>query len=136
MPFLRADDVLMSPLDPNYAGDDPVNEADPTGLAPQPPTLSPEEKQALSDKANGLPYNKAAYNTAIRKLQQAGKYGGQRSKGKQRGRGRPKYTIVSFPVRLDKPHDPSLPRLTAPIIDIPRGRRTVPVLCSACPDYY
>ena len=37
-----------------YAGDNPVNSSDPSGLAPQPPTLSPEEEQALSDKANGL----------------------------------------------------------------------------------
>ena len=78
------------------AGDDPVNSSDPSGLAPQPPTLSPEEEQALSDKANGLPYDRAAYNRAIRKLQQAGKYGGQRNKRKQRGKGKPKYTIVPF----------------------------------------
>jgi hypothetical protein len=33
MPFLRADDVLMSPLDPNYAGDDPVNVVDQSGMS-------------------------------------------------------------------------------------------------------
>jgi len=65
------------------ATDDPVNLSDPSGLGPRPPELSPAEKEAIQNKENGLPYNRQAYNSAQRKIQQAEKFGGTRNRQKR-----------------------------------------------------
>jgi RHS repeat-associated protein len=61
-----------------YAGDDPVNGSDPSGLGkPQAPNLNPAEERAVANKEAGQPYNKADYNSAQKKLRQGGKYRGE-----------------------------------------------------------
>ncbi len=87
-----------------YVGDNPLNGSDPTGLAgpqnppdegspeagrppapPDPavwatndPALSNAEKQALRDKAAGVPYDTAAANSAAQKLKTGQKVRGER----------------------------------------------------------
>jgi RHS repeat-associated protein len=78
--FLSVDPLVDETGQPYaYTGDDPVNEVDPGGLAPQAPELSEAEQQAIQNKEDGLPYNKQDYNSAQRKIQQAEKYGGTRN---------------------------------------------------------
>ena len=60
-----------------YVGDDPVDGTDPTGLAPQPPKLSPAEEHAVEEKEAGRPYDDKLYNSAQKKLRQGGKYKGK-----------------------------------------------------------
>jgi hypothetical protein len=50
-----------------------------------PPQLTAEEQQALDNKAQGLPYDKRAYNSARRKQVQAEKFAKERNKQKREG---------------------------------------------------
>jgi hypothetical protein len=70
----------------DYVGDDPANDTDPTRLGKQqPPTLTAAEAEAVLNKQAGLPYDKALYNSAQRKIKQGGKFEGEVNEQKQRG---------------------------------------------------
>ena len=84
--FLQVDPLVAQTDQPfSYANDDPVNGSDPSGLAKNEPAgLTPEEVQALEEKAAGVPgYSKADVNSALRKIRQAGKYSGDVNKQKR-----------------------------------------------------
>ena len=51
----------------------------------QPPQLSAAEEEAVANHDAGLPYDKAAYKSAVRKLNQGAKFRDERNKGKDRG---------------------------------------------------
>jgi uncharacterized protein YukE len=50
----------------------------------RPAELSPEERQAIENRARGEPYDQQAYNRAQQKIKQAEKYSGQRNKQKRK----------------------------------------------------
>lgn len=56
----------------------------PVRMAPQPPQLSEEEKQAVANEEAGRDYDRKAFNRAEQKRIQAEKYNGDRNKQKRR----------------------------------------------------
>ncbi|MFF7757091.1 DNRLRE domain-containing protein [Streptomyces griseorubiginosus] len=83
--FLSVDPVLGGNDDAYVYPADPVNQMDLDGRATKKPaSLSHKEKEALDNKANGRPYDRKAYNSAKKKLEQAEKYAGSRNQRKNR----------------------------------------------------
>ncbi|MFF2521445.1 DNRLRE domain-containing protein [Streptomyces liangshanensis] len=83
--FLSVDPVLGGNDDAYDYPADPVNQLDIDGRASKKPAaLSHKEKEALENKANGRHYDKKAFNSAKKKLQQAEKYAGSRNVKKNR----------------------------------------------------
>ncbi|MGW7529032.1 hypothetical protein [Streptomyces sp. NPDC054783] len=81
--FLSTDPVLGGNDDAYVHPADPVNQLDLDGRASKKPAaLNHKEKQALEDKASGRLYDRKAYNSAKKKLEQAESYAGSRNQQK------------------------------------------------------
>ncbi len=82
--FLQVDPIEGGSCnDYDYVCGDPLNKADLTGEQ-QPPQLSPEERDAIMRRQEGLPYDKRVYRRAIRKKQAQEKYARERNRQKNR----------------------------------------------------